>query len=83
MILRLKVCKVLTGVPVLPITVGSPAMIYHHGRVTRTTEVVDVYRKSVTEIRFETRHTMYILKVDSTDIEEELKRYEYARKACD
>lgn len=81
--LRLKVCKIITGVPVLPITVGSPAMIYHHGRVTRTTEVVDVYRKSATEIRFETRHTMYILKVDSTDIEEELKRYEYARKACD
>lgn len=58
-------------------------MIYHQGHVTRTTEVVDVYRKSATEIRFETRHSMYILKVDSTDIEEELRRYGYARKACD
>lgn len=80
--MKIKICKILTGVPVYPIVAGSPAMIYHNGHVTRTTEVVDVYRKSVTEIRFETRHTMYILKVDFV-IEEELKHYGYARKAFD
>lgn len=79
---KLKICKILTGVPVLPIAVGSPAMIYHHGHVTRTTDVVDVYRKSATEVRFETRHTMYILKINSTDIKEEFKYYEYAGNAC-
>lgn len=79
---KLKKCKILTGVPVLPIAVGSPAMIYHHGHVTRTTDVVDVYRKSATEVRFETRHTMYILKINSTDIKEEFKYYEYAGNAC-
>lgn len=80
---KIKICKIVTGVPVLPIVVGSPAMIYHQGHVTRTTDVVDVYRKSVTEIRFETRRTMYILKIDSTDIKEEYEQYGNARKAHD
>ena len=79
--MKLKMCKILTGVPVLPIVVGSPALICHHGRVTRTTAVLDVYRRSATEIRFETRRSMYILKINSADIKEEYKQYEYAGNA--
>ena len=80
---KLKICKILTGAPVIPIVAGSPAIIYHHGHVTRTTAVVDVYRESVTEIWFETRNTVYTLKIDSTDIKEEGKYCGCARKAHD
>ena len=81
--MKLKVCKILSGVPVLPIVVGSPALIYHHGRMTRTTAVLDVYRQSATEIRFETKHALYIVKVNSADIKEGKKYYEHSRKAYD
>lgn len=81
--MKLKLCKILSGVPVLPIVVGGPALIYHHGRVTRTTAVLDVYRQSATEVRFETRHALYILKVNSADVREEVRRYENAGRACD
>lgn len=80
--MKLKICKILTGVPVLPIVVGSSAMLYHNGHVTRTSEVVDVYRPSATEIRFETRHTHYILKIDATSCKEVASRYEWKSSAC-
>lgn len=80
--LKLKICRIITGVPVLPIVVGSSAMIYHNGHVTRTTEVLDVCRKSVTEVRFETRHTLYILKIDATSCKEVASRYGWKSSAC-
>lgn len=79
--LKIKICKVITGVPVLPIMVGSPAMLYHNGHVTKTTEVLDVCQKSDTEIRFETRHTLYILKIDATSCKEVASRYGWTRSA--
>lgn len=79
--LELKICKIITGVPVLPIVVGRPAMLYHNGHVTRTSEVVDVYRPSAAEIRFETRHTHYILKIDATSCKEVASRYGWTRSA--
>ena len=79
--LEIKICRIITGVPVLPIVVGSPAMIYHKGHMTRTTEVLDVYQKSATEIRFETPHTLYILKIDAASCKEVASRYEWTRSA--
>lgn len=80
--LKLKICRIITGVPVLPIVVGSPAMLYYNGHVTRTTEVMDVYRPSAAEIRFETRHTHYILKIDATSCKEVVSRYGWKISAC-
>lgn len=58
-----KLCKIITGIPIQPIVVGSPALICKNGRVMKTSDVVWTHRVSATEVRFETRHSMYVLNV--------------------
>lgn len=58
-----KISRIISGVPVRPITVGEPALIHESGSLRRTTRVMDVQRVSSGEIRFETRNTRYVLKI--------------------
>ena len=58
-----KISRIISGVPVRPITVGEPALIHESGALRRTSRVMDVQRVSSGEIRFETRNTRYVLKI--------------------
>ena len=59
----MKLCKIITGIPIQPIVVGLPALICKNGRVIMTSDVVCTTRVSATEIRFETLRTIYVLNV--------------------
>ena len=59
----MKLCKIITGIPIQPIVVGLPALICKNGRVIKTSDVVWTTRVSATEIRFETLRTIYVLNV--------------------
>ena len=51
----------ITGKPVYPITVGSPALINERDGTRRTSIVISVEAASDTEFHFETQNTVYHL----------------------
>lgn len=63
--MSVKMNRIISGSPVRPIAVGESALIRETDRLRRTTPVMDVRRVSASEIRFETRNTQYVLKVQT------------------
>lgn len=58
-----KRCIEITGQPLYPIAVGQLAWIQEQDGIRRTTSVERVEPISQSEMRFETRNTVYLLRV--------------------
>ena len=56
-----KKTRTLNGTLMMPLTVGTKAVILHQGQVTLTTPVVAIHRLAENEVRFETKNTHYQL----------------------
>lgn len=56
-----KPAKTLSGVLMRPLTVGTKAVIVHHGQITLTSRVVDIHSRTEDEVRFETLNSEYRL----------------------
>lgn len=56
----------LSGTLMYPLEVGCRALIFHNGRITRTSRVVAIHEKNCEEIRFETMNTVYRLLLGPT-----------------
>lgn len=51
----------LDGILLRPLAIGSCAIIFHSGRITRTTRVVSIRNRGGDGLRFETLDTKYHL----------------------
>lgn len=49
----------MTGITLMPVEVGSRALLLSGGKVTWTTRVVAVRKRTERELRFETLNTIY------------------------
>jgi len=53
--------RTLSGILLRPLAVGSKAVIFHQGKITRTSPIVAICRRTVGEVCFETAATRYHL----------------------
>ncbi len=53
--------RTLSGTLLRPLAVGSDAVIFHQGKVTRTAPIVAICRRTAEEVCFETAVTRYHL----------------------
>ena len=56
-----KKTKTLNGTLMMPLTVGTKAVILHQGQITLTSPVVAIHSVTENEVRFETKNTNYRL----------------------
>ena len=54
-----KKTKTLNGELMMPLAVGTKAVIHHQGQVMLTSLVVAIHRQTGDEVRFETKNTHY------------------------
>lgn len=62
--MKLKKSKILSGILMNPLMIGGRALIYHAGKLTRTSTIVDIHSSGDHHLRFETMNTIYILLTD-------------------
>lgn len=58
---KAKTQKTLNGALLLPLTVGAKAVIFHQGKITRTSQVVAIHSWEMDRVCFETLNTHYRL----------------------
>ena len=56
-----KKTKTLNGTLMMPLAVGTRAMILHQGQIMLTSQVVAIHSLTEGEVRFETKNTHYRL----------------------
>jgi len=59
--MKVKKTTTLNGTLMYPLEVGCCALIFHNGRFTRTSRVVEIHEQTHEEVRFETMNTIYRL----------------------
>ena len=59
---RMKTVR-MAGVALAPVEVGSRALLLSGGKIIWTTQVVAVYKRTESELRFETLNTTYQIKL--------------------
>ncbi len=59
--MKAKKTVTLSGTLMYPLEVGCYALIFHNGRFTRTSRVVEIHKETHEEVRFETMNTIYRL----------------------
>ena len=59
---RMKTVR-MAGVALAPVEVGSRALLLSGGKIIWTTQVVAVYKRTESELRFETLNTIYQIKL--------------------
>ncbi len=59
--MKAKKTATLSGTLMYPLEVGRCALIFHNGRFTRTSRVVEIHKETHEEVRFETMNTIYRL----------------------
>jgi len=69
--MKTKKTATLNGTLMYPLEVGCCALIFHNGRFTRTSRVVEIHKETYEEVRFETVNTIYRLLLGPTPQEAE------------
>lgn len=56
--------RTMRGIPLLPVSVGSRAVLLSSGKVIWTSHVVNIQTQTEEQLRFETLNTCYCVKLD-------------------
>ncbi len=59
--MKAKKTATLNGTLMYPLEVGCCALIFHNGRFTRTSRVVEIHKETCEEVHFEAMNTIYRL----------------------